>query len=275
MANISIDHFGSFTVFGFGGFASLGSGLAFCYRENNETREKQLVTSEFSSPFSIIGTLIIFLIVPILAFEGDGSMQRESFTNFTTAFGILLSMSSAITSGIAFSCFTNGYLRIRDVQNSLIAGIVVGGSSSYYVTNPGFSILMGGVGAILQILFEYLIEKPLFVNFGVHCTYPSSMFSLQSLVCFLMSALFSDWTDVLRDGFTYTTLQSTANIVAVCFISMGIGFATGVVCGIIFIFILPDDPPINFDDEEFWNKDDGIRNIRQPFTKGGKEKYAP
>ena len=62
-------------------------------------------------------------------------------------------MSSAITTGIAFSSFSNGYLRIRDIQNCLIAGIVVGGSASYYVTNPGFSILMGGVAAILQMGF--------------------------------------------------------------------------------------------------------------------------
>ena len=76
IANIGIDHFGSFTIFGFGGFASLGSGLIFCAKENLSKREDQLITSKTSAPLSLLGTLVIFLLIPILAFEGDGSMKR-------------------------------------------------------------------------------------------------------------------------------------------------------------------------------------------------------
>ena len=101
--------------------------------------------------------MVIFLFSPILAFEGDGSMRREIFSNYTTTASLILTMGASIATGAAFIALLRGTLIVRILQHCLIAGIVMGGSASYYITNPGTSILLGFAAAIMQIGFDYLI----------------------------------------------------------------------------------------------------------------------
>lgn len=68
VANLGIDHFGSYTIFGFGGFVSLGQGLLFLLMEDTSNRETELKASQTSLSFSLIGSLVIFTLVPVLAF---------------------------------------------------------------------------------------------------------------------------------------------------------------------------------------------------------------
>lgn len=158
-------------------------------------------------------------------------------------------MGAAVTTGIVLTLTVNGYIKIRDVQNCLVAGFVAGGTASYFITNPGFAIFTGGISAIIQIIFEYCVERSIYNSFGLYCTYPTSMFSVQSIVCFFFTSMFSDWTNVLRDGFNYSTILDTSNILASCFISVGIGFGTGLVSGLFCILMLPDDIWISIKDE--------------------------
>ena len=68
VANVSIDQFGSFTVFGFGGFVSLGTGLIYLCIEKKKRTLKELSALNSTSSLSLLGSLFIFLLVPILAF---------------------------------------------------------------------------------------------------------------------------------------------------------------------------------------------------------------
>ena len=103
---------------------------------------------------SILGSLVIFLTIPVLALEGDNSMPKERFTNYTTPLSLILSMGASITTSLSLSLFVNnGTLNIRDIQNGLIAGAVVGGTTSYFITNYAFSLLCGVAAAIFQPIF--------------------------------------------------------------------------------------------------------------------------
>lgn len=47
----------------------------------------------------------------------------------------------------------NSFPSIRNIQNSLLAGAVVGGSASYFITNPSYSIVCGLTAALFQPVF--------------------------------------------------------------------------------------------------------------------------
>jgi hypothetical protein len=81
-------------------------------------------------------------------------MKNERFTSFTSPLSVILSMGAGIVTSVAISLLASGKLiRIRDVQNGLLAGMVVGGTASYYITNPAFAICCGFFGAIVQYFF--------------------------------------------------------------------------------------------------------------------------
>ena len=84
-------------------------------------------------------------------------MRREVFSNYVTTVSLVLTMGTAIATGVAFIAFLKGTLIIRSVLHCLIAGLVMGGTASYYVTNPGISIMLGFIAAVLQVAFDYLI----------------------------------------------------------------------------------------------------------------------
>ena len=63
-------------------------------------------------------------------------------------------MGASITTGVAFIVLVKGKLIIRSVQHCLIAGLVLGGTASHYVTVSGMSIMFGLVAAVMQIGFD-------------------------------------------------------------------------------------------------------------------------
>lgn len=206
-AQIGFDQFGSFTIFGFGGFFSFGIGLVFLFLEGGKKRSKtELTGSPASVTTSILGSLVIFLAIPVLAFEGDNSMKKEMFTNYTTAFYLILSMGASITTSISLSIFVNnGSLHVRDVQNGLIAGAVVGGTTSYFLTNAAFSILCGFTAAFFQPVFEHFLEKLMRKKVGFLCTYSPSVFGLQSFISGIFTVIFCARVNSgSKDNFTYT-----------------------------------------------------------------------
>jgi hypothetical protein len=160
VAGMGVDQFGTFTVFGFGGWMGVGAGLVLLGLEGGIGRrrpEVELSTIRTSVYISMMGSIVMFVFMPVLAFEGDGSMAREAFTNYTTALSIILSMGASLTTGLAVSLLINGSINARDLQNALIAGFVVGGTASYFITNPAFSIVCGFTGALFQPVFEHCL----------------------------------------------------------------------------------------------------------------------
>ena len=200
---------------------------------------------------SILGTNFIFLFVPVLAVEGDGSMKREWFTNFTTPLSIILSMGAATTTGLILSVLGNGSPKVRDIQNALLGGIVMSGSASYFITNPGYSILLGILAAMLQSLFDYCLEKPAFKALGLFTTYPSSVFSLQSIAGGIAMAILASQITINtpHHHLTYRSSVDVGSIFISCFISAGIGFFTGLATGLLTIFVREYGVDIDLSDE--------------------------
>ena len=62
-------------------------------------------------------------------------------------------MGAALTTSFAMSFLIHNSVNPRDIQNGLLAGAIVGGSASFYITNVAFSILCGIIAAILQPIF--------------------------------------------------------------------------------------------------------------------------
>ena len=62
-------------------------------------------------------------------------------------------MGSSVVTGLSLSMLINAKPNIRDIQNSLLAGAIVGGSAGYLITNPAFSIVCGITAALFQPVF--------------------------------------------------------------------------------------------------------------------------
>jgi hypothetical protein len=75
VGGIGQDLFGSFTIFGFGGFMGVISGIIMRVRERrkfiNTTRHERVEGSSQMAIYSLMGSGAIFVLFPLLAFEGD------------------------------------------------------------------------------------------------------------------------------------------------------------------------------------------------------------
>ena len=115
-------------------------------------------------------------------------------------------MGAAAVTGVAMSALIHGYLKLRDLQQALIAGMVVGGSASYFITNPAYSLACGVTAGLLQPIFELCIERPIYRKVGLLCTYSPSVFALQSFVsCVYMALLSVKSRSNPNQGFTFTS----------------------------------------------------------------------
>lgn len=66
------------------------------------------------------------------------------------------------------------------------------------------------------------------------------MFVLQSILgCFFMSIFTAGITNRVSNNFTYTTTVSVGSVYQVCFISIGIGFAVGLLIGLLCRILRP------------------------------------
>jgi hypothetical protein len=112
---------------------------------------------------------------------------------------------------------------------------VVGGTASYYITNPAFSIICGFSGGLLQTLFDNFLEKKIYNKFGIICSFPPFVFAFQSIIGGIFTSIYCKRVnDGLSNDIFYTINATTPRLVfAVCFISAGIGLITGIVVGLL------------------------------------------
>lgn len=151
-------------------------------------------------------------------------------------------MGGSITTTLPFSIFVNdGVLNIRDIQNGLIAGAVVGGTTSYFITNSSFSILCGVAAAIFQPIFQHFLEKKLSKCAGFISTYSWSVFGLQSFLSAIFTVIFCARVNSgTTDGLIFSQPSiSIASIIASFFVSIAIGFFTGLFTGLICKLVRP------------------------------------
>lgn len=120
------DLFGSFTIFSFGGFLGIMIGVLLrvgerkrfisTYKIDRVEGSAQTVTQ------TLMGAIALFVLFPMLVFEGDQTFQSTAFQKYGAPVAVLLSMGSAVVTSIGLSLLVNGdrmeSLRIKDVVNA-------------------------------------------------------------------------------------------------------------------------------------------------------------
>jgi hypothetical protein len=137
-------------------------------------------------------------LLPFLAFEGDQSLEGTDFQKYIAPVGIILSMGSAIVTSIALAMLIHGdntenNVRITDILNAQIAGGIVSGAASYYMTTPYLGIITGVTGGACQYFFDNYIEKKIYKKWGIVSTYSFSLFCFQSLIGSIFAFIY-DWS---------------------------------------------------------------------------------
>jgi hypothetical protein len=145
-----------------------------------------------SAAHSIFGGILIFILFPFLAFEGDQSYASNIFGRYNAPVSIFLSMSTAIITSVAIGMLIYGdnmkSLRIKDILNGLIAGGIVNGAASFYITTPFLAIVIAVTSTVLQYIFDNFVEKRLYNRFGLLSTHSFTVFCLQGLVGAIFAA---------------------------------------------------------------------------------------
>lgn len=112
IAKFGQDVFGTFTVFTFGGFLGLTYGIFLRMREGKKrvrtTNHERLDGNSESIAHAIFGGILIFVLFPFLAFEGDQSYVSNLFQRYTAPVSIILSMASAILTSIGLGMLVHG-----------------------------------------------------------------------------------------------------------------------------------------------------------------------
>lgn len=96
---------------------------------------------------------------------------------------VFFSISGSTISCVALGLIFYGRFIVRHLVYGPVAGAVIGGAASFYISNPVYAILVGVVGGMLQAIFmsiqQYLVNtkgnRPI-------TTISFTLFAIQGLV---------------------------------------------------------------------------------------------
>lgn len=91
-------------------------------------------------------------------------------------------MGASIVGALCISILINTDLVIRDIVYAPIAGGIVVGSASFFISNPVYSIAAGLTAGIVQALIQNCIEKPHLQTKSVISTISWSLFGIQGIL---------------------------------------------------------------------------------------------
>ena len=96
----------------------------------------------------------------------------------------------------------NGIIIFRDLIHGIIAGAIVVGASSLYISNPIYAIVAGVTGGIIQTLIQNVMERSAAKKRLIISTVSWSLFGIQGLIG---AGFASGWKAILyksRHGLT-------------------------------------------------------------------------
>jgi hypothetical protein len=262
------DTFGTFYIFTFGGFMGLGLGLLSLIRERkalnllDRSSMKKYTSSESSTLYSLFGALIIFALFPLLAYEIDAYSRYNQYSPYTSPVCIIIGLATGAIGSILVSTLINGYIIARDAIHGPIAGAIVVGASSLYITNPTYAFVAGLSGGIIQGLIQNLIEKRAARNRWIVSTVSWSLFGIEGLVGAGFAAGWKAIYFTTQNGMTVepATLSFTSQFELYGgLISAGIGAGFGILAGFLVILVNDQKSRQYFDDYYYWFANDGIR----------------
>ena len=178
------DSFGTLSIFTFGGFMGLALGFIMRMRESSgngpsTNKHPRNNANENSVSRAIIGAVIIFVFFPCLALDLDAQHGINYFNSFIGPFCIVLSMGASLVSTLIFSSLLNGTIIARDMIHAPIAGAIIGGTASFFSTNPAQPIIAGFFGGALQTLIQNYFEKSNARDGDILSTISWSLFGVQ------------------------------------------------------------------------------------------------
>jgi hypothetical protein len=204
-----------------------------------------------------LGLVLAFTLFPLLALDS----RANNFTTYTGPLSVVYAMAAAGLTSLAISFWTLG-------QNMLILGTLSGGvavlSSSVFITNPVYALLIGNFSA-LSTYFFIRLDGFISRKFGVLDSFGSYIFLAQGFLGCCWATMNHYIVAGYANEFDYSTPNvgffGTAGIKAFGngFISLGIGFGSGLFLGVIFIcfnFLQGDD---YFTDRTYWDEKIGMK----------------
>jgi hypothetical protein len=152
------------------------------------SNDRSSLTNEFNnaskSSISIaaFGALIVFVLFPFLSYDLDTFRGFDSYPRYNGPTSMIIGMAAAIVGSACVSGIINGCLIARDLIHAPIAGGIVVGSASYFLTAPVYALVAGFAGGASQTLIQNLIEKPYNRTKSVVSTISWSLFGMQGLL---------------------------------------------------------------------------------------------
>lgn len=102
------------------------------------------------------------------------------------------------------SFLINGYLIARDGLHGPIAGAIVVGASSLYITNPVYAFVAGAAGGLTQSIIQNIIEKQAIKRNLIISTVSWSLFGIQGLIG---AGFASGWYAVMKSNSNGKTFE--------------------------------------------------------------------
>lgn len=197
----------------------LAMGFILRLRENRvegcTTEKHQLNTSSvFASTYSLMGALIILCLFPVLAYEQDSYnlINYANFFSFTNSpISVIIGMAASVLGSYSISSIINGTVIVRDLIHAPIAGGIVVGAASIFITNPVYSFVAGFTAGMVQAIIQNAIESPAMKKSAVLSTISWSLFGIQGI---LGGAFASGYKLILNyntNGFVYSSASLNFN----------------------------------------------------------------
>lgn len=155
----------------------------------------------------MLGALIIFATMPVLAFAIDSYTEYSAFNVYTNPMLVALAMGAGGVTAAGVSSIANGYLVVRDVTHGIVAGAVAVGAASLYITDPIYGLLSGAIAGLFQGIIQACFETPKARDSIILSTVSWSLFGFQGL---LGAALSAAWKAVAFSDTNTLTVEPGA-----------------------------------------------------------------
>lgn len=129
-----------------------------------------------------MGSLIVFLLMPLLAVDLDAYHGINQFNVYTGPLYVILAMGAAIMGGLVVSLLINGYAIVRDLIYAPIAGAIIVGSASFWITNPSYAMAGGFVGGAIMATIQNIFEKNYGRDNNIISSISWSLFGIQGIL---------------------------------------------------------------------------------------------
>ena len=111
-------------------------------------------SSLFNSALAMLGSILIFALFPVLAYDVDSSKTFDSFLLYTAPVSVLLGMAASLMAAYIASSALNGNVIARDLLHAPIAGGIVVGSAASFIANPVYALVTGFTAGTVQTLIQ-------------------------------------------------------------------------------------------------------------------------